>query len=65
MNENILLSLSFVKIQAIQRLEVHNFEILSILCGGLLGGVHAERRNTCAGTRFSFQQESTHLTYLL
>jgi len=64
MNENILLSVSFVKIQALKRLEVHNYEILSILYGGLLGNVQA-RRNTGAGTRFSFQQESTHLTYLL
>ena len=65
LNEDVLLYLSFVRINAIKRLEVHNYEILSILYGGLLGDVHGERRNNGVGTRFSFQQESSHLTYLM
>lgn len=65
LNKDILMSVGLVRIKALKRFEVHNFEILSILYGGLLGDAHAERRNNGAGTRFSFQQESTHLTYLI
>lgn len=65
LNDSIFMSISFVKIKAKNRFEVHHLEILSILYGGLLGDISAERRNNGTGTRFSFQQESTHLSYLI
>jgi hypothetical protein len=40
-------------------------DILSILFGSLLGYAHAEKRNTGNGTRITFYQEGSHVSYLL
>lgn len=53
------------KIRADKRIGPHNFEILSIIFGSLLGDAYAERRITGNGTRISFYQEGSHLSYLL
>jgi LAGLIDADG DNA endonuclease family len=53
------------KIRADKRIGPHNFEILSIIFGSLLGDAYAERRVTGNGTRISFYQEGSHLSYLL
>nr|YP_010721229.1 LAGLIDADG homing endonuclease [Cyathus striatus]WDS46380.1 LAGLIDADG homing endonuclease [Cyathus striatus] len=65
-NSNIFTKNSkFVKIPAIQRIGPHNKNILSILFGSLLGDGHAERRSKGNGTRISFYQEGSHVSYLL
>lgn len=50
----------------------HSLSILSILFGGLLGDVHAERRSfftkhglKLGNTRFTFKQGSPNVQYLL
>jgi len=50
----------------------HSLFILSIICGNLLGGAHAERRSfqtknglKFGNTRFSFKQGSSNVQYLL
>lgn len=58
-------SSSSPKIRSNKRIGPHNFYILSIIFGSLLGDAHAERRRIGYGTRISFYQESSHLTYLI
>jgi ubiquinol-cytochrome c reductase cytochrome b subunit len=53
------------KIKGLQRIGPHDQIIYSIIFGSLLGDGHAEKRNGGLGTRISFYQESTHLSYLL
>jgi ubiquinol-cytochrome c reductase cytochrome b subunit len=48
-----------------KRIGPHNLDILSIIFGSLLGNGYAERRITGNGTRISFYQEGSHLSYLL
>ena len=54
-----------VKLSSKKRIGPHNKIILSILFGGLLGDCSAEYRKNGNGTRFSFYQESSHVTYLI
>lgn len=57
---------TFKKLRGIYRIGPHNQEIYSIIFGSLLGDAHAERRKSeTGGTRISFYQESTHISYLL
>jgi len=58
-----LLPFSLPKIRALKRIGPHNFDILSILIGSMLGDCSAEKRS--GSTRFSFQQEGSHSGYLL
>ena len=51
------------KIRADKRIGPHNFDILSILFGSLLGDAHAEYRGK--GTRICFYQEAKHSAYLM
>lgn len=60
-----LFSTSKNKIKGIYRIGAHDQDIYSIIFGSLLGDAHAERRNGGVGTRISFYQESTHISYLL
>ena len=53
------------RIKADRRIGPHNIIVLNIIYGSLLGDAHAERRNGGLGTRISFYQESTHVSYLL
>jgi ubiquinol-cytochrome c reductase cytochrome b subunit len=53
------------KLRGIYRIGPHNQEIFSVIIGSLLGDGHAEKRSDNGGTRISFYQESTHLSYLL
>lgn len=55
----------FVKIPAIKRIGPHNNNILSIIFGSLLGDGHAELRSKGNGTRITFYQEGSHVSYLL
>jgi ubiquinol-cytochrome c reductase cytochrome b subunit len=52
-----------LRIRADKRIGPHNFDILSIIFGSLLGDGYAERR--IKGTRISFYQEGSHLSYIL
>lgn len=51
------------KTRSRKRIGPHNYEILSILIGSLLGDTYAERHGH--GTRFCFQQEHLNNRYLL
>jgi hypothetical protein len=53
------------KIKSVLRIGPHSIEILSIIFGSMLGDCYGERRKGGAGTRFCFQQESKHVSYLL
>ena len=53
------------RIRALKRIGVHNLDILSIIFGSLLGDAHAEYRKQGKGTRISFMQEASHLSYIL
>ena len=53
------------KIRANLRIGPHNKDILSILFGSLLGDAHAEFRLKGNGTRISFYQEGSHVSYLI
>jgi hypothetical protein len=53
------------RIRSEKRIGPHNFDILSIIFGSLLGDGHAEKRLKGNGTRISFYQEGSHLTYLI
>jgi LAGLIDADG DNA endonuclease family len=48
-----------------KRIGPHNKDLLSIIFGGLLGDAHADKRIQGYGTRISFQQEASHVSYLL
>lgn len=53
------------KIYSIQRIGPHNFNILCIIIGALLGDAHAEFRLSSNGTRISFCKEHHNKAYLL
>lgn len=53
------------RIKANKRIGPHDKDILSIIFGGLLGDAHAEKRSTGKGTRISFYQEGSHISYLI
>jgi ubiquinol-cytochrome c reductase cytochrome b subunit len=54
-----------LRIKAQWRIGPHNFDILSIFYGSLLGDAHAEKRKMGKGTRLAFYQEAKHSEYLL
>jgi len=67
-NSNILIYnsiLAFIapKTKSVNRIGPHDYNVLSILIGSLLGDSYAERHGN--GTRFCFQQEHLHNSYLL
>ena len=47
-----------------QRIGPHDFDIISILFGSLLGDAHAEKRIGGVGTRITFYQEGSHVEYI-
>lgn len=49
------------RISAYKRIGPHNKDILSIIFGSMLGGAHGEKR--AVSTRFTFQQEHSHVSY--
>jgi ubiquinol-cytochrome c reductase cytochrome b subunit len=59
---NILLPFNLPKIKSLNRIGPHNYEILTIIFGSLLGDAHAEKHGN--GTRICFYQESSHKNYL-
>jgi ubiquinol-cytochrome c reductase cytochrome b subunit len=54
-----------VRIPANKHIGPLNKDILDIIFGSLLGDGHAERRIQGKGTRITFYQEGSHVTYLL
>jgi ubiquinol-cytochrome c reductase cytochrome b subunit len=62
-NTAYLLPFNLNKIRSLKRIGPHNFEILSIIFGSLLGDGYAEKHGE--GTRICFQQESSHSGYLI
>ena len=61
---SLLTGKTYTKIKGISRVGPHNIDILSIIYGSLLGDAHAEKRILGVGTRISFYQEDTHLSYI-
>lgn len=53
------------KISGKSRIGPHNSDVLSIIFGSLLGDAHSERISLLVGTRISFYQEGSHLSYIL
>lgn len=51
------------KLKSYQRIGPHNFDVLCLLFGALLGDSYAEKRAN--STRVCFQQESSHVAYLM
>jgi hypothetical protein len=47
------------------RIGPHDITIYSIIFGSLLGDAHGEKRKGNGGTRISFYQEGSHLSYIL
>ena len=58
-----ILPFSSPRVLSIKRIGPHNFELLSILVGSLLGEGHMEKDGN--GCRFAFYQEKSHGEYLL
>lgn len=53
------------KYKSWQRIGPHDFDILSIIFGSLLGDGYAEKRLGGLGTRITFYQEGSHIKYIL
>lgn len=51
------------KIRSTKRIGVHNYDVLSVVFGSLLGDSYAEKHGN--GTRICFQQEQFHSGYLI
>jgi len=62
-NNYIYSILPLTKIRSNQRIGPHNYDILSIIFGSLLGDGYAEKHGN--GTRITFYQENTHKDYLM
>lgn len=60
---NSILPLTLAKTRSHKRIGPHNFDVLCILMGSLLGDAHCEKHGN--GTRFCFQQEHSNNKYLL
>jgi Cytochrome c oxidase subunit III/LAGLIDADG DNA endonuclease family len=58
-----ILPFSYPRVLSTKRIGPHNYDILSILIGSLLGDGTME--NEGFGSRFAFYQEKTHGEYLL
>lgn len=58
-----MLPFSTPKVRAINRIGPHNSDVLSLIFGSMLGDCYAEKHGH--GTRFCFQQEEYHKTYLV
>jgi ubiquinol-cytochrome c reductase cytochrome b subunit len=56
---------SVIRYKGWQRIGPHNFDVLSVIFGSLLGDGHAEKRIGGVGTRISFYQEHTHIKYAI
>jgi hypothetical protein len=59
------IKISNTRIRANLRIGPHNYDILSIIFGRLLGDGHAEFRKKGKGTRICFYQEAVHVSYLI
>ena len=59
----ITLPFNSTKVRALKRIGPHNYEIISIIFGSLLGDGFAEKHGE--GSRICFQQEGSHTGYLL
>lgn len=58
-------NIKIIRVKANLRIGPHNKDILSIIFGSLLGDGYAERRYKGNGTRISFYQEGSHVSYLI
>lgn len=58
-----LLPFSTPNVRGVKRIGPHNYDILCLLIGSMLGDCSAELRSS--STRFCFQQEASHSGYLL
>jgi ubiquinol-cytochrome c reductase cytochrome b subunit len=53
------------RLRGLKRIGPHNKDILSVIFGSLLGDAHGEKRLNGQGTRISFNQEASHVEYIL
>ena len=53
------------KITSLERIGVHNIDIISIIIGSVLGDSHLEKRNRGIGTRIKFEQSNKNVEYLM
>ena len=64
-----IIPLTIKRLRGTDRIGPHNKDICSIIFGSLLGDAHAEKReidpSKKGGTRISFYQEHSHVSYLL
>jgi ubiquinol-cytochrome c reductase cytochrome b subunit len=58
-------NISIIRYRGWQRIGPHNFDIISLIFGSLLGDGHAEKRIGGVGTRITFYQEDSHYKYIL
>jgi ubiquinol-cytochrome c reductase cytochrome b subunit len=58
-------SKSIIRYKGWQRIGPHNFDVISIIFGSLLGDGHAEKRIGGVGTRITFQQENANIKYAI
>ena len=54
-----------IRFKSWQRIGPHNYDIISIIFGSLLGDGHAEKRSAGIGTRIAFYQEGSHIKYVI
>ena len=62
---NCLINTVFLKskIRSTKRIGAHNYDVLCVIFGSLLGDAFAEKHGN--GTRICFQQEQSHSSYLM
>ena len=65
LNFSAVLPFIYPKLKSQYRIGPHNYDILCLLMGSLLGDAFAEQRVEKGGTRISFYQENVHLSYIL
>jgi ubiquinol-cytochrome c reductase cytochrome b subunit len=53
------------KLKSINRIRLHNKDVISIIFGSLLGNTYCEKKSYGIGTRFNFYQEASHVKYLM
>ena len=55
---------NLLRTRGIDRIGPDNKDVLSVIFGSLLGDAHGEKRVKGKGTRFTFNQESSHVEYI-
>jgi hypothetical protein len=62
---NLYTPVKLSRLEGKYRIGPHNYDVLSIIFGSLLGDAHGEKREMGTSTRITFYQESSHVEYML